>query len=117
LASGRLPDPLRPDEVVVSKPFAEAHALAMGASFSALLNGRRQRLRLVGTALSPEFIEQMRPGAATPDYKRFGVMWMARRTLGQAYDMHRAFNDIAIALAPGWPACVRAFRSSCGLRC
>lgn len=100
LASGRLPDPLRPDEVVVSKPFAEAHALRLGATFSALLNGRRQLLRLVGTALSPEFIEQMRPGAATPDYKRFGVMWMARRALGLAYDMDGAFNDIAIALAP-----------------
>lgn len=100
LASGRLPDPLRPDEVVASKPFAEAHGLHLGATFIALLNGRRQPLRLVGTALSPEFIEQMRPGAATPDYKRFGVLWMARRALGQAYDMHGAFNDIAIALAP-----------------
>lgn len=100
LVSGRLPDPLHPDEVVVSKPFAEAHALRLGATFGALLNGRRQPLRLVGTALSPEFIEQMRPGAATPDYKRFGVMWMARRALGLAYDMDGAFNDIAIALAP-----------------
>lgn len=100
LSSGRLPDPLRPDEVVASKPFAEAHGLHLGAGFTALLNGRRQPLRLVGTALSPEFIEQMRPGAATPDYQRFGVLWMARRALGQAYDMHGAFNDIAIALAP-----------------
>lgn len=100
LSSGRLPDPLRPDEVVASKPFAEAHRLRLGASFTALLNGRRQVLRLVGTALSPEFIEQMRPGAATPDYQRFGVLWLARRALGQAYDMHGAFNDIAIALAP-----------------
>lgn len=100
LAAGRLPDPLRADEVVASKPFAEAHALHIGATFTALLNGRRERLRLVGTALSPEFIEQMRPGAATPDYKRYGVLWMARRALGQAYDMDGAFNDIALALAP-----------------
>ncbi|MES2759929.1 MAG: FtsX-like permease family protein [Pseudomonadota bacterium] len=101
LSSGRLPDPLRADEVVASKPFAEAHALRLGDAFTALLNGRSQRLRLVGTALSPEFIEQMRPGAATPDFKRFGVLWMARRALSQAYDMHGAFNDIAFALAPG----------------
>lgn len=100
LAAGRLPDPLRPDEVVVSRPFAQAHALRLGDSFTALLNGRQQRLRLVGTALSPEFIEQMRPGAATPDYLRFGVMWMGRRALGQAYDMRGAFNDLALALSP-----------------
>ena len=101
LSSGRLPDPSQPGEVVVSTPFAQAHALRLGDTFTALLNGRHQTLRLVGTALSPEFIEQMRPGAAMPDYKRFGVMWMARRALGEAYDMHGAFNDVAIALAPG----------------
>ena len=28
-----------------------------------------------------------------PDFKRFGVMWMGRRALGQAYDMEGAFND------------------------
>lgn len=101
LASGRLPDPLLPDEVVASKPFADAHALHIGDRFTALLNGRRQQLQLVGTALSPEFIEQMRPGAATPDYQRFGVLWMARRALGQAYDMDGAFNDVVIALGAG----------------
>lgn len=101
LAAGRLPDPQRLDEVVVSTPFAKAHGLRPGDRFPALLNGRHQSLRLVGTALSPEFIEQMRPGSATPDYLRFGVMWMARRALGQAYDMHGAFNDVAIAVEPG----------------
>lgn len=101
LSSGRLPDPARSGEVVVSTPFAKAHGLHLGQAFTAYLNGRRQSLRLVGTALSPEYIEQMRPGAAMPDYKRFGVMWMARRALAEAFDMHGAFNDVAIALAPG----------------
>lgn len=101
LAAGRLPDDWRADEVVASKPFADAHRLRLGDTFTAFLNGRRQHLRLVGTALSPEFIEQMRPGAATPDYQRFGVLWMARRALAQAYDMHGAFNDATFTLAPG----------------
>lgn len=101
LWSGRLPDPLRPDEVAVSKPFVEAHSLQVGDTFVALLNGRRQQLRLVGTVLSPEFVEQTRPGASMPDYQRFGVMWMSRRALAEAYDMHGAFNDLALSLAPG----------------
>ena len=42
----------------------------------------------------------MRPGAATPDYQRFGVLWMARRALARAYDLDGAFNDLALALAP-----------------
>lgn len=101
LRGGRLPAPERPDEVVVSAPFAQAHALQLGDRFYAILNGRRQALTLVGTALSPEFIQQLRPGSVFPDYKRYGVMWMARRALGQAYDMEGAFNDLALSLRPG----------------
>ena len=99
LREGRLPAAGRADEVVASAPFAQAHGLQPGARFHAILNGRRQALTLVGTALSPEFIQQMRPGSAFPDYKRYGVMWMGRRALGQAYDMHGAFNDLTLSLS------------------
>ncbi|MDO8252669.1 MAG: ABC transporter permease, partial [Rhodoferax sp.] len=101
LRAGRLPAPGRPDEVVVSTPFAQAHGLQLGDRFHAVLNGRRQALTLVGSALSPEFIQQMRPGSAFPDNKRFAVMWMARRALGQAYDMQGAFNDLTLTLRAG----------------
>ncbi|QAU34525.1 ABC transporter permease [Janthinobacterium sp. 17J80-10] len=101
LREGRLPLAGRPDEVVASAPFAQAHGLQPGARFYAILNGRRQQLTMVGTALSPEFIQQMRPGSAFPDYKRYGVMWMGRRALGQAYDMHGAFNDLTLSLSQG----------------
>lgn len=101
LREGRLPGPERPDEVVVSVQFAQAHALQLGDRFYAILNGRRQALAVVGTALSPEFIQQLRPGSVFPDYKRYGVMWMGRRALGQAYDMEGAFNDLALSLRPG----------------
>ena len=99
LRAGRLPAAGRADEVVASAPFAQAHGLQPGARFHAILNGRRQELTMVGTALSPEFIQQMRPGSAFPDYKRYGVMWMGRRALGQAYDMHGAFNDLTLSLS------------------
>lgn len=102
LREGRLPS--RADEVAVSTPFARAHGLQVGDRFDAILNGRRQRLTLVGTALSPEFIQQMRPGSAFPDYKRYAVMWMNRQALGNAYDMQGAFNDVALSLRPGFDA-------------
>jgi len=101
LRTGRLPLAGRADEVVASASFALAHGLQLGDRFHAILNGRRQALTLVGTALSPEFIQQMRPGSVFPDFKRFGVMWMGRRALGQAYDMEGAFNDMAMSLQPG----------------
>ena len=101
LSEGRLPATGQPDEVVVSTPFAQAHALRLGDRFYAILNGRRQSLTLVGTALSPEFIQQMRPGSAFPDYKRYGVMWMGQNALGQAYDLQGAFNDLTLSLNAG----------------
>jgi putative ABC transport system permease protein len=101
LRQGRLPAPYSENEVVVSAPFAEAHQLRLGDRFAAILNGRRQLLTLVGTALSPEFVQQLRPGSVFPDYKRYGVMWMGRRALGQAYDLEGAFNDAALSLRPG----------------
>jgi putative ABC transport system permease protein len=101
LRSGRLPAPDSADEVLVSTPFAAAHGLQPGARFGALLNGRRLTMTMVGTALSPEFVQQLRPGSAFPDYKRYGVLWMSRRALGQASDMRGAFNDLAATLRPG----------------
>lgn len=101
LREGRLPLPGHADEVVVSTPFAQAHALHPGGRFHAILNGRRQALIVVGTALSPEFVQQLRPGSVFPDPKRYGVMWMGRRALGEAYDLDGAFNDLALSLRPG----------------
>ncbi len=101
LREGRLPAPYSEDEVVVSVPFAQANKLKLGDRFAAILNGRRQLLTLVGTALSPEFVQQLRPGSVFPDYRRYGVMWMGRRALGQAYDLEGAFNDAALSLRPG----------------
>ena len=101
LRAGRLPAAGHADEVVASETFARAHRLRPGSRFDAILNGRRQTLTLVGTALSPEFIQQMRPGSVFPDSKRYGILWMGRRSLGQAYNLHEAFNDLALSLDRG----------------
>jgi len=52
LRRGRLPLAQGRDEAVVSEAFAEAHGLQPGDALEATLYGRRQRLRLVGIALS-----------------------------------------------------------------
>jgi putative ABC transport system permease protein len=91
----------RPGEVLVSEGFARAHGLGPGASVWAVLNGRRQRLRVVGVALSPEYIYQIREGDLLPDERRFGVFWMDEAELAAAFDMQGAFNDVCLALAPG----------------
>src|SRR5262249_19163035 len=51
---GRLPEPGKAEEVVATEGFAKAHGFTPGSHFSAILNGRKRDLTIVGTALSPE---------------------------------------------------------------
>jgi putative ABC transport system permease protein len=50
----------RHDEVVVSEAFARAHAFKPGGTIDATIRGARERLRIVGIALSPEFVFETR---------------------------------------------------------
>jgi putative ABC transport system permease protein len=97
---GRMPGG-SPDEVVLSEPFAEAHALRLGASLGGVLNGRARRLRVVGIGLSPEFVYTIGPGALMPDDRRFGVLWMGAEALRAAYDQRGAFDDVTLLLMRG----------------
>jgi putative ABC transport system permease protein len=101
LKSGRYVTPRASDEVLVSEAFAQAHDLKPGDSVSAVINGRWQRLRVVGIANSPEYVYVIGGAAIFPDNQRFGVFWMSRKALEAALDMEDAFNDLALRLAPG----------------
>jgi putative ABC transport system permease protein len=98
---GRDVDPRAPREVVVSEAFAEAHALAPGSRFQALLNGRRRALEVAGVALSPEFVYAIGPGALMPDDARYGIVWMGESSLQAAYGLEGAFNDVVLSLQRG----------------
>lgn len=98
LRRGRWIDPARPDEVLVSEMFANAHGFNPGDRVAALINGRRRFLTIAGIALSPEYIYAIRPGEMIPDKRQFGVFWMGRHALGAAFDMEGAFNDVALAV-------------------
>lgn len=101
IRSGRLVDPTRPDEVVVSEPFAEAHRLKPGGSFDAVLRGRKRTLHVVGTALSPEFVYAIAPGGLMPDDVRYGILWMGHDALAAAFDLKGSFNNVTLSLLPG----------------
>ena len=100
LRSGRLPQPTSTDEVVVTDGFANAHQFVPGSRFSAILNGRKHELVIVGTALSPEFIYAIGPGDRMPDDRRFAIIWMAEKALATAYDLDGAFSSVSLKLLP-----------------
>jgi putative ABC transport system permease protein len=101
LRSGRLPEPGRSGEVAVTEPFAQAHRMEPGSTFTALMNGRRQVLTVTGIVLSPEYVYAIGPGDMMPDPRRFGVFFMSRAALAGLFDMNGAFNDVALRTQRG----------------
>jgi putative ABC transport system permease protein len=101
LRIGRMPDPARLDEALVSEAFAEAHGLRPGDRLFANLEGKRRALTVTGIALSPEFVYVMAPGALLPDDRRYGIVWLPRPALAAAFDLDGAFNDVTLTLLRG----------------
>jgi putative ABC transport system permease protein len=100
IRQGRYIESGRSSEALVSEAFATANHLKLGDQIGAIVNGRWQKFILAGTALSPEYIYEIRRGDILPDNERFGVVWVGRKALGTAFNMDGAFNDVALSLMP-----------------
>ena len=104
LRSGRMVEPGRADEAVVLETFARAHGFGPGATIPVVIDGVRRQVRVVGTALSPEYVLAVGGSAGqefAPDDRRFCVLWMDRDVVAPAFDMKGAFDDAVLRLQPG----------------
>ncbi len=100
LRSGKLLSSASHQEILISESFALAHQLKPGDTLSALIYGKKQPLRIAGVVLSPEYVFESPPGASLPDPRTFGILWMRYEELSEAADLYRAFNTLAVTLAP-----------------
>ena len=98
---GRMPAPGALREVLISEAFAQANGLAPGDSLEAVLNGKWERVHVVGVAISPEYIYEMQGGELFPDNRRFGIIWTPRALLATVTGLETGFDALAIQLAPG----------------
>ncbi|MEZ6126567.1 MAG: ABC transporter permease [Planctomycetaceae bacterium] len=101
LRQGRMPEPGHGLEVLVGESFAAEHRFRPGDSVQAILNGRLRTLTIVGIALSPEYVLQIRAGEMLPDTRRFGIFWVPTTAMEAAFDMQEAFNDVSVSLMYG----------------
>lgn len=101
LHAGRLPEPGRDREAVVSDGFAKAHKLQPGFPLTVTISGRKQQLVVVGVASSPEFTYQLAPGSIVPDFKTYCILWMNAAPLEGSFNMTGAFNQMAASLERG----------------
>ncbi|TNF60208.1 MAG: ABC transporter permease [Burkholderiales bacterium] len=99
LKRGRWPEAGAALEALVNDRFAVARGLEPGDTVHAILNGRRERVLLVGTAASPEYVFASQGGA--PDDMSFGIWWIDAGRMAQIFDMEGAFNQVALGLEPG----------------
>lgn len=100
IRSGRTLAPGGRDEVLVSEGFAVANGLAPGDSLGAVLNGRWRQLQIVGIALSPEYVLEMRGGEIFPDSRRYGILWIDEDAAAATFGMQGAWTDASLRLAP-----------------
>ncbi len=109
LRRGRLFEPGRADEAVVSEAFALAHGLEPGvATLPIVLEGVMHRVRVVGIALSPEYVFAMPAGSVFADDKHFGVLWMDGAAIAPALKVDGAFDDVVLSLQRDVPGAAGA---------
>jgi putative ABC transport system permease protein len=101
LMSGRMPSNDREDEALLLEHFAEKHDVQPGDLLSVVIEGRERSLRIVGIAMSPEFVLAVPNGSSAPSPERYAVLWMPRAAVEAAYDMRASFNSVLVGLAPG----------------
>lgn len=101
LVKGVLPRADRNDEAVALDSFVVANHLALGDAIPVVFHGVLRHVRIVGTALSPEYIFATSGTGFVADRKSFAVLWMDPRATAAAFRMEGAFNDVGIRLQPG----------------
>lgn len=98
---GRALQPGHSDEVLVTEGFALAHHLEPGDTLPAVINGTMRTLRIVGIALSPEYVMIVAPGQMSYDPGASPVLWMNQSALSAAFQMEGAFNNATFQLSHG----------------
>jgi putative ABC transport system permease protein len=100
VVAGRLPNPQRTDEAVALATFLDAAHVRLGDRLSMVIAGHHLMFRIVGAALSPEFVYAPSNGPM-PDDAHEGVFWAPRAAVEQSAGLRDAFSAVSFALAPG----------------
>jgi putative ABC transport system permease protein len=95
---GRLPMDASTVEVLVHEAFASAHHLSLGDSITATIQGQKEVLRIVGIAISPEYIYALGAQAPLPDDRHYGVFWLPQKQIERLARMRKEMNNIVVEL-------------------
>jgi len=101
LKSGSYFSPDAANQCIVSESFFEANHLEFGQIIEPIINGDRVKLRVVGTAKSPEYTYEVRDySQLIPDPESFGIVYVKKSYLQSTLDYKGSINDISVLLKP-----------------
>ncbi len=99
LRAGRMPAAESDDEALLLEAFATKHEVHTGDALPVIIEGRLRQMRVVGIAMSPEFVF-----ATAGDVSFDGsmaVLYVPHPAAAAAFRMEGAFNDAVLRLSPG----------------
>ena len=87
------------NQCIVSEDFFKAHRLTMGQIIEPIVNGDRVKLKVIGTAKSPEYTYEVQDAnELIPNPERFGVVYVKKSFLQSILDYKGSVNDISVLL-------------------
>lgn len=90
------------NEVIASASFFKANKLSIGQVIEPVINGDKVKLKVVGTADSPEYVYEIKDGSeAVPNPQKFGILYVKRSFLQNILDFKGSVNDISVLLDNG----------------
>lgn len=95
------------NEIIISEKFAKARSITPGDKFPIVIKGIKKEMRVVGTAISPEFIYQAPPGGLVDNPKEYGIFFVKRSFAEDNLDFKGACNNITGSLAKNFRNNVR----------
>lgn len=98
--SGTWFTPFGEEEVLVDHSFAQARGVVPGDELRLVIKGESKTLRVVGTAISSEFVYLMPPGSIAPQPSNYGVFYVPRQLAEDAMGFEGACNNLVGVLTP-----------------
>ncbi|HYE81997.1 MAG TPA: FtsX-like permease family protein [Clostridia bacterium] len=87
------------NQCIVSDDFFRANNLTMGQIIEPIINGDRVKLKVIGTAKSPEYTYEIREAnELIPNPEKFGVVYVKKSYLQAILDFKGSVNDISVLL-------------------
>jgi putative ABC transport system permease protein len=99
LKRGSFPTQTQIVEVCVHEAFAKAHNLLIGDELKVIIRGNSVKIKIVGVAVSPEFVDPLNPSVPLPDNSHFGIFWVPKSELEYLAKMQDQVNSIVLKMS------------------